>query len=62
MQNNIISAFLLWSSECFTCIILLSLITSLSGRGILQAIMDCFAESAQPYNIVISLEKIEVMY
>ena len=56
------SAFLLWCSECFTSIILLSLLTSLGGRGILQAIMDCFAESAQSNSIMISLEKIEVMY
>ena len=53
----LLSAFLLWHSECFTYIILLSLITSLGGRGILQAIMDCFAESALPHSIMISWEK-----
>lgn len=35
---------------------------ALGSRGILQVIRDCFAESAAPYNIMVSSKKIEVMY
>lgn len=45
-----------------TCIISGRLMTPLWSRGGLQAIRGCFAESAAPYSIMLSSEKIEVMY